>query len=204
MRSDNGFSLIEILVALFILSIISIGGTSVVLRMVSSKTAMEIRSVTMMDLARAHSRLRDDLAQWVPRNFESRPGLDPTSDFLGGGIGDGQMLFAFARDGRANPGLTENRSGLFAVRYRFEGDAIIRESRPFVDALYSTDTVEETLIEGASDVYVEFWQAPQWLPQWRSTPETGTSAPAAVRVTIEFGPDDSIVWLFQTPVELGS
>ena len=204
MRSDSGFSLIEILVALFILSIISIGGTSVVLRMVSSKTAMEAQSVTMVDLARVHARLRDDLAQWVPRRFESRPGLDPTSDFLGGGIGDSQMLFAFARDGRTNPGLAESRSGLFAVRYRFDGDALVRETRPFVDALYSTDTVEETLLEGASDIYVEFWQAPQWLPQWRSTPDTGTGAPAAVRVTIDFGPDDSIVWLFQTPMELAS
>ena len=199
MRSEQGFSLIEVMVSLFILSTISVAGTTIILRAFQSRDALAVSTEHTGSFAQAHTRLRDDLMQWVPRAAESRPGIDPNALFLGGGIGDSALLFAFVRDGWTNPALTEPRSGLFAVRYVFENGQLIRKTRPYADPLYSEDFEAEVLLSDLGDVAVEFRQGQMWVPQWRATPETPLTAPPALRLIIQPQDQAEMTWMFLLP-----
>ena len=199
MRSDHGFSLIEVLVSLFIISTISIAGTTVLLSSFQSRDALAASTEQTQAYAQAHTRIREDLLQWVPRAAESRPGLDPSASFLGGGIGEAGLLFAFVRDGWTNPGLTEERSGLFAVRYVFESGRLIRRTRPFADPLFNDDFRDEVLLDGLDDVYAEFNQGQLWTREWRATPETPITAPPAVRLVVRPSDKPEMVWMFLLP-----
>ena len=52
MSDDRGFSLIEVLVALFILATISVAGTSIILRSVQSREALTETSAHVLKVAR--------------------------------------------------------------------------------------------------------------------------------------------------------
>ena len=199
MRSDHGFSLIEVLVSLFIISTISIAGTTVLLSSFQSRDALAASTEQTQAYAQAHTRVREDLLQWVPRAAESRPVLDPSASFLGGGIGEAGLLFAFVRDGWTNPGLTEERSGLFAVRYVFENGRLIRRTRPFADPLFNDYCRDEVLLEGLDDVYAEFNQGQLWTREWRATPETPIIAPPAVRLVVRPSDKPEMIWMFLLP-----
>lgn len=199
MSDDRGFSLIEVLVALFILATISVAGTSIILRSVQSREALTETSAHVQEFASLHARIRDDLMQWVPRGAESRPTLDPNTYFIGGGVGDAGLLFAFVRDGRANPLQNEARSGLFAVRYVFEGGSLIRQVRPYADPLYDADFSDEVLMTGLDDAYAEFRQGVQWIPQWRATEDTSLTAPVVVKLNLQLENGEILSWLFLTP-----
>lgn len=199
MRKDFGFSLMEIMVAIFIISIISAAGSTIVLRSVNGKAFLETATERVDRFAGLHSRIRDDLAQWVPRAAESRPVIDPKVEFLGGGVGDSTMLFAFVRDGWTNPGLTEARSGLLSVRYSFDRGQLTRVVQTMADPLYNAEGIEEVLLEDVRDVRVEFRQGDQWLPQWQSVDGSGGGAPPAVRFFFQTESGESFTWLFLTP-----
>ncbi|MAP95823.1 MAG: type II secretion system protein GspJ [Ponticaulis sp.] len=199
MNSERGFSLIEVLVALFVLSIVSAAGTTVILRSVSSKEAMDVAIGEASQFTAAHSRMRDDFAQWVPREAESRPGLDPQSSFVGGGVGDSTLLFSFVRDGWTNPGLKDKRSGLIAVRYIYDGGAIIRQVQTRADPAYNQEPIEQIIFSDVVEAYAEFSQDEQWVPQWRAVEGDRAGAPVAVRLTFELQSGERFVWMFLTP-----
>lgn len=200
MRKDLGFSLMEIMVALLIISVISAAGSTIILRSVNGREILAQATERVETYASLHARIRDDLAQWVPREAESRPVIDPKVRFLGGGVGDSSMLFAFVRDGWTNPGLKDNRSGLIAVRYSFQRGQLIRTLQPLADPLYNADGIEEVLLDDVDDVRVEFRAGDQWLPQWQSLDASETAAPIAVRLTVFLKSTETFTWLFLTPV----
>ncbi|MAK62219.1 MAG: type II secretion system protein GspJ [Ponticaulis sp.] len=199
MRRDAGFSLVEVMVALFILSVISAAGTTILLRSVTGKEVLETATERINTYTRVHSRIRDDLLQWVPRRAESRATLDPKAEFLGGGIGDSTLLFAFVRDGWTNPGLAETRSGLISVRYSLSGNQLVRTVQTVADPLYNSEGVEEILFDDVAEAYAEFRQGPQWLNQWRGGDGGREGAPIAVRLHVELLNGEEFDWLFLTP-----
>ena len=199
MSSDRGFTLVEVMISLFIIAILTAGGTTLIMRTVSSKESLERVSGDVSVYASLHTRIRDDLLQWVPRAAESRPGIDPKVRFLGGGVGDSTMLFAFVRDGWTNPELAEPRSSLMSVRYSFEGDRLIRRVQTAADTPYSSEGLEQVLMEGVRDAFVEFREGQQWVPQWRSTEGDPLGAPPAVRLTFVRNDGEEFEWLFLTP-----
>lgn len=200
MRKDLGFSLMEIMVALVIISVISAAGSTIILRSVNGKEILAKATERVETFASLHARIRDDLSQWVPRAAESRPVIDPKVQFLGGGVGDSAMLFAFVRDGWTNPGLKDARSGLIAVRYSFIRGQLLRSVQTLADPLYNAEGIEEVLLDDVDDVTVDFRVGDQWLPQWQSVEGETAMAPLAVRMNVVLGSGESFTWMFLTPV----
>ncbi len=197
MKNDSGFSLVEVLVALFVVSLLSLTGGAMLTTAVNSRTVL-LESVEQSDaLRRAHGVIRDDLRQWVPRNFIDRTGIDLPTSFAGGGVRDPDILMAFVRDGWTNPGLADDRSGLIAIRYRVANGGLERDVRIAPDGVNGTATFTTRLLEDLADVQISFLSGNRETAVWDARSAGGNGgAPSIVRLVLEREDGSRLDWSF--------
>jgi len=153
-RRDNeaGFTLIEMLVALAIFSLLSAGATAAMISSVRSKAVLEEEVALVQDIQLARALMRSDL-----NNLILRPNRDQFGNkelYLISGGGD--TLLTFTRAGRENPGGLERRGGIQRVAYVFENGDLIRRSFAVDNPAPQTALRERALIQGLDDVTVSF------------------------------------------------
>lgn len=199
-RSESGFSLAEVMAALFIIALITSGGAAIMWRMIGSRDNLEALSGRLDKVHQAHALMRDDLAQWVPRDFRAREALDQPSRFVGGDSLEPDHLMSFVRDGWLNPDQQAARSGLIVVRYFVEDEQLIRKVRLAPNGVLGTEEIEQTLLEDVSDFQIEFKDGDYWVSQWLGRAGNDNGMPPAVRFTFETTDGRSYEWLFLTPV----
>ena len=123
-RKQSGFTLIEVLIAMFIFSLISVGATSALTSSLRGKAQMNERLSAISEIESARAIMRSDFSQ-----IQLRQTRDPygglTPYLLSGGIED---LINFTRSGRINPGGLEERSEFQRVTYLFEEGNLIRRT----------------------------------------------------------------------------
>lgn len=189
--------------ALFIIAIISVSGATILLRTVESREAIEAANIRVRAVQQVHAMLRDDLAQWVPRDFHPRELIDPASRFSGGDAREIGHLMSFVRDGWTNPRLTEKRSGLIVVRYLMRNGQLVRQVRLTPNSVTGSEEIEQIMMEGIEDAEILFRQNDIWVPQWEAKAQTQSGPPPAVSLRITMRDGRSYDWLFLTPAEVG-
>ena len=138
---EAGFSLVEILVSVFVFAVI---GTISVALMASSVGAREINSDVLERTAmidRARTLLREDLGQIARRAVRDEAGYRDPWILAGAATGladyetdaTERVLMVFTRHGRANPGLIRPRSSLVHVTYLIRGGDLVRRVRDYPD-----------------------------------------------------------------------
>lgn len=201
--NDAGFSLLEVLTSLLIVALIATSGATILLRIVDSRESLERQSVRTEALQRVHALMREDFAQWVPRDFRPRENLDRLTRFSGGDSLERGHLFSFVRDGWTNPTFKEDRSGLIVVRYLVEDDKLIRKVRLAPSGVTGTEGLETVLLTGLKDYQLEFREGLNWVTQLQVRAGEGGTAPPAVKLSLEMADGRSFEWLFLTPAEAG-
>ncbi len=122
----NGFTLVEVMVALMIFGLIASAGVGLLAFSVRAQAATTAKLDDIGALGRQSSLLAADLAQAV-----NRPARDDRGTLLPAFVGDGASV-TFVRAGWSNiDGLP--RSSLQKVSYRLSGDALDRIAWPMVD-----------------------------------------------------------------------
>lgn len=149
---DEGFTLVEMLVALAIFSLLSAGATSAMLTAVNAKEVLEEEVVAIQDIQMARALIRSDI-----NNIILRPSRDPFGNqnqyVMTGGT---ETLLEFTRGGRENPGGLEKRGGLQKVAYVFEDGNLIRRSFGVDNPAPQTPLRERVLMFGLENVLVSF------------------------------------------------
>lgn len=201
-RSDAGFSLLEVMASLFIISLIATSGATILMRVADSRETLERLNTTTRALHRVHALMREDLAQWVGRDFRPREDLDQPTRFVGGDRLEDGHLFSFVRDGWTNPGLEEDRASLFVVRYLIERGKLVRYVRLAPNGVIGTEEFSQTLLTGIKDYEIEFREGTSWVEQWQSKAGLPNGAPPAVKVSFELENGDQFAWQFLTPVKV--
>ncbi len=94
---DAGFTLVELLVALFVFSLISLAGVTLLRSSADGQIALKERLGSHSAQMRTVNLLEADLAQAVPRQVRNSSGdLQPVfSSHIGANNQDGQALFVF-------------------------------------------------------------------------------------------------------------
>ncbi len=120
-----GFTLVEVLISLFIFSLISAGTMGAMFQTFAAKDRLDEASTELSDVAAFRSILRADM---------SAIDLRPARDGFGGAertlvTTDGEALLTFTRLGRSNPAGAK-RGQAERVRYMFRDGQFIRESLP--------------------------------------------------------------------------
>lgn len=153
-RKDAGFTLVEMLVALAIFSLLTVGATTAMVAALQTKSHVDrsAQEITAFETARAL--MRSDID-----NIIIRPGRDPYGNrelyLISGGI---DTLLTFTRGGRENPGGLEKRGDVQRVAYVFEDEKLIRRSFTVDNPGPLTPQRERVLLENIRDIEVSFAQ----------------------------------------------
>lgn len=178
---QQGFTLVEILVALVVMSVVSV----LAYRAFDGILDMEARSKTEFlqqnRLSLAASMMLNDLLHMRAR---------PVRDILGGQLGaylapSGEYAVEFTRGGL--PDFDTMRGGIQRVAYRVEGERLLRTVWPTVDRGPAPEPSDQVLASGVKSLAVEqLDSANQFVPVWPPINQASRvdSLPAMVRITL--------------------
>jgi len=181
-KKSSGFTLLEVILSLFIFSLI-VSGVIASLRigLLSSEQLRE-RDQNLQNYQVLRALLKDDLNQMVPRITRDEFGTPELSPFAGGDFAnnrnfdsDERILLRFVRGAWRNPAYREPRSELQFVEYLYKGDQLIRRARFFLDEApepQSTGTrIERVIMKDVSSLEIKFLNEfvngeSQWVESW--------------------------------------
>jgi len=151
-HAEAGFTLVEMMMALFIFSILSVGAMSAMFASIQTKDRLSEAVDAVGEIETARALIKSDLA-----NLVLRPTRDPYGNpelyLLSGGV---ETLLSFTRTGRENPGGLEKRGSTQRVAYVFEGDKLIRRSFAVDNPAPLTPLRDRILIKNIEDASVRF------------------------------------------------
>lgn len=176
-RWVSGYTLIEILMAIGIFSVLSLIAYSALNTLSSATEAAEVQGEMLADLQLTIARLDADLQSVV-----GRPSFDASVSSAGGDFFGQATAFGGIRSGWTNP-LGQARSELQRFQWQFEAGTLQRLYWPTVYPTRRSDVQVESLaveLEGWSIRY--FSPTLGWQSQWQARP--GEALPQAVELIL--------------------
>lgn len=184
---SGGFTLIEILVAMAIFTIIGLASTGVLNSVINSDQLSSERFEKLEELQRAMLTLERDVLQIVPRKV--RINGEPVSVVISGGEdvfdSDADGL-GFVRAGWHNPQMLLPRSTLQAIGYRIQDQQLQRLYGNYVDNVIGYEPKVKILLSDIEDFRVTFLTDVKKLEEPEEWEENYSSAtlPIAISITI--------------------
>lgn len=199
-RALHGFTLLEILVALLIFSIISVIMVNALHSAIDNQAAIDKRASRLADLQRALLLMSRDIEQSI-----NRPIMVGTSN-EGAFIGDPNAI-TFTHTGLANPFLA-NHSTLQRTKYSLEGGAFTRSTWTTLDRTDKSPVNTRPLMPSVSQLQFKYLDqsgkfSDTWPPkgaeQARTLAQSGSYLPFAVQVTLVFSDWGKLTQLYLIP-----
>jgi len=200
----SGFTLIEVLVSVFLLGVLSAFAYETLNYVRRSREATAAAFDRTRNLELAVHALVTDFEQLEPR---------PVRDLLGVAVEPALLadprttnVATLTRGGWPNPaGLP--RGTLQRVTYRLDGTTLIRQYLTVLDATLANPPVQRELLKGVKSIKIRYMDASRtWQDQWPPlVATTATNAvpqsvrPIAVEITLELEDAGTIVRLVEMP-----
>jgi general secretion pathway protein J len=187
MRSlrQQGFTLVEMLIALTIFGMITAGGVALLSFSVTSQEMTDRQLETLGSIRRAGALLTADLAQATPRPWRDGAGNQQPAFF--GAPGRETRVMVFVRAGWDNPDQLP-RASLQRVEYRLQGGRLLRIGYANVDG--GGAAAVTTLIRDVQQMALRFRDRQGlWRAEWQGVDPA--DLPVAVELTVSsprFGP----------------
>ncbi len=190
MQRCAGFTLVELLVAVAIFSVVSVlayGGLDTLLRL---REGTDLRSQQLRTIQLAYAITKRDLEQMANRPVRDQLGDEIPAAFL---FNDN---FEFTSSGLSNP-LGIRRSDFQRIAYQVDDNQLQRLTWPVLDRGNDTTAMRTTLIPDLLQFQLKFLdQNHQWQNEWNSA-TMGHQLPKAIEVNIELKNLGDIRWLFE-------
>lgn len=185
----NGFTLVELLVALFIFGMLSAAGVTLLSFSVRSQGMAEERLGRTAELRRAGALLASDFGQAAPRLVRDRAGARRAA--FRGGV-DEDAAVALVRRGWENVDGAP-RPSLQKVEYRLANGRLERRAYPFLDGAEPMAFV--IVAEGVEAMTIRYRDAKgEWRNRW--DPADPAALPGAVEVTLATSHSGTVRQLF--------
>lgn len=147
-HKEAGFTLVEVLISLFIFAIITAGTMTALTQSLRGKDRLATSMDTLNQFNSARSILRSDMSALTLRT--SRDELGGINPYVL--TTDGEALLSFTRRGTQNPSGLEARGDLERVEYHFEDGALIRRSYVHENPAQLAASFDRVLFEDLEDV----------------------------------------------------
>ena len=181
LNKTKGFTLFEILVAVFILGIIAIIMIRGLQIVITAKSGLEraTERLTTMDLAL--NMLGNDLQNMINRPISEANNIELPAIIL---QNDGQQTLEFTRGGVANP-LANQRSTLLRVAYQLKDGKFIRLTWPVLDRVAGTKPSKRILLPNVTHLQWQFWGADnRFYTTWPASNGPTSGLPKAIKVSL--------------------
>jgi general secretion pathway protein J len=177
---EQGFTLVELLVALLIFGMISAAGVALLSFSVRAQDLADARLDDVAAMRRAGALLTGDLAQAAPRIVRDEAGAVQPA-FIGGAGAEGDVALALVRRGWDNPDGAA-RPSLQKVEYRLTEGRLERIAYRHLDGAEAMEPV--TLVEGVEALALRYRDPEgEWRERW--DPTQITNLPRAVEMIVD-------------------
>lgn len=191
--STAGFTLLEILIALFIFTLISIIMTSVLHSLLNSQSVTEKKSLRLNALETTLILLENDLGQTINRPILSN--RNTIDAFIGT-----PSRISFTHAGLINPLGQLQRSTLQRTEYFLDKEQFVRMTWPVLDQTSKTQGNQRILLDDVYDMHFEYLDhAGHFHNSWLIQESDGAVLPKAVRVTLTISHWGTITQLYLIP-----
>ncbi|WP_259369565.1 type II secretion system minor pseudopilin GspJ [Colwellia sp. MB02u-10] len=163
-KRSKGFTLLEVLIAIAIFSVISMASFSIFETVINSDTVSKVRTDRINELQRGFLIIERDMLQIARRSVRLN-GEAPLSDFLhtdNDSFTTSEQAIAFVRHGWTNPGLLLPRSDMQSVAYQLNENTVERVHFNFVDAVLGEEPKVRPLISQVEKLNFEFYDGEKW------------------------------------------
>jgi general secretion pathway protein J len=200
-RAVAGFTLLEVLVAVAIFSILAVIAMGGYNEMVKQSDIASAGAKRTRDIQAAMQRLNIDFS-----SLEPRPVREPLGDSVLPALradNRTQALVELTHSGWSNPAGVP-RSTLQRVAYRLENDKLLREYWLVLDRTMTSEPESAVLLDGVKRMQLRFldgnrtWHE-QWPPLGYSAPDMTRLRPIAVEITMELNDWGEIKRLVEVP-----
>ncbi len=198
MSRRNGFTLLEILVAIAIFAVLGLAASQLLGQVLRADEASRARSERLGEVQRAMGILERDALQVV-----ARPVRDELGESLPAVSGGVRSMLEFTRAGWRNP-TGVPRSELQRVAYVVENEELLRFYWPVLDRAEGSEPLRQVLLRDVEQAEVEFiaanGEARQFWPQEGDPADAaGAALPRALRIRLVVAPWGEIERLFLLP-----
>lgn len=197
---EAGFSLVEVLIALFITGLLATLGASLVIGTLGGQERLMQAADDARGIELAHAALKTDLAQLAGRPTRAPDGRVREWTFAGGSLDGDGALIAFSRAGWDNPDGAEPRGSIVYVEYRLDEGRLVRRSWVRADPTERTPMVERVLVERVASAQVSFARQGVWSDTFGAQAEADRSLqfPDLVAVDLEIETIGEVRQVFAT------
>lgn len=181
--SNKGFTLIELVIAIFIFAVISVISTVILSSVLDTNEFSQQRSAKLAELQRGLLFMSRDLEQIAPRSIR-----DELGSSLPAVVGDEQTV-EFTRNGWNNPlpGMLL-RSDMQRVRYSYEEGSVMREHWLVLDRAADSTPIRTEFVPGVKSFAIRYFDASEkaWLTFWPPfDPERENELPQVLEILID-------------------
>jgi general secretion pathway protein J len=160
----SGFTLLEVIIAIAIFSMISLSSFTIFNTVIKSDESSKSRTERINELQRGFLLIERDLLQIAKRSIRLN-GEAPLEDFLhtdSRSFSIDENTLAFVRHGWTNPGLMLPRSSMQSVAYQLNEETFERLHFNFVDAVQGQEPKIRKLISNVETLKFEFFYDKKW------------------------------------------
>ncbi|GAA0479887.1 type II secretion system minor pseudopilin GspJ [Parasphingorhabdus litoris] len=178
--TQGGFTLVEMMVALFIFSLLSVAGVILLRGAVDSNAVTDAKLGDMAEMQRLVSLMEADLSQALPRPHRDEDG-DRVAAFISETGTGGRGFLSFSRGGQSNLN-NKPRSNIQRVSYQLNDGRLERLQYETTDG--GSISEPAGLLNGISELELRFRdKRGRWLNQWQT--ERLNDLPRAVELQFE-------------------
>jgi general secretion pathway protein J len=190
---QRGFTLLELLVAMFIAAVMFAIGYGAINQAVNNNGALTDQQARLKEIQTAMRLLEQDVVQIAPRPIRQPLGSGWLPAVMGQADPNTQPILQLTRGGWNNPNGTQ-RPGLQRVAYFLEKDTLRREYWTVLDPTLQNTTQKRDLLTHVKAVTFRFMDpSRQWQTSWPPTSVAGGTAqesvlrqrPIAVEITLD-------------------
>lgn len=188
---ERGFTLVELLVSLFIFGLLSAAAVALLSVGVRAQELAGTHLDRLAELRRASALMAADLAQAAPRTFRDSSGARHAAFIGDAPAGDAPFLIMVRRGWESDGSV--RRSTLQKVAYRLTGGRLERVAFPLVDGAEALAPV--TVVGGVKRLEMRYrGRRGEWRGRWE--PEDPAELPVAVEMVAVTGEEGAVRQLF--------